>query len=495
MNKGYSIDQVLSLKQSTILAPQLQQGVHLLQLSSLELQTEIETALETNPFLEKLELGFDIGAENPAFSALEAGRAKTREQQSGSTTLIHGFSPASGMPAQTQTNSTAGQRSQTEGEGGNEMMLEVSDELSLQTYLLQQARSTPLAEQQHFILELLIDSVNDNGYLRASNEDIIQLAMPDYVVTSSQVSAMIQVLHDFEPVGVGARTASECLLLQLRDRPANTPGLDIARLIAKRHLLLLAQQKIQNIAVALGLAESELNTPIALIRQLNPFPGSVIASKVENFIAPDLVVKKVADQWVVRLNPNVAPAVCIHNESMALLELARGKKGYRKLKQEMQNAQSLLSNLEKRYRTLLQVARIIVERQNKYFDNGEVALTPLAQKDIAAALEVHVSTVSRAVNDKFLLAPGGVIELRYFFSSAILTIDGETISSKAIQAKIANMIGRETPRKPLSDQSITAILNEQGIRVARRTVSKYRERANIMASPKRRRAALLTNPV
>ncbi|MCK5919809.1 MAG: hypothetical protein KAG66_02640, partial [Methylococcales bacterium] len=206
--------------------------------------------------------------------------------------------------------------------------------------------------------------MNDNGYLRAKLSDIVELAMPDYVINRTDVQAMIGVLQDFEPVGVGARTASECLLIQLREKAIETPGLALARQISKHYLHLLASQKTEEIAAKLKLKGDELKTALALIRTLNPFPGSVIAREAPRLITPDLVVKKMGERWVVRLNPNVAPSINMHSESDGLLELARGKKGYENLKQEWQKAQTLLSNLEKRYRTLIHVATIIVDRQN-----------------------------------------------------------------------------------------------------------------------------------
>ncbi len=483
MSKGYSITQVLSLKQATILAPQLQQGLHLLQLSSLDLQREIENALQSNPFLEKTELEF-----LPAPESVKPEVTK-KDQQPGrpeSSTLIQGAAPS--VSPRLQPNSTAGQRSPNQGDVNADRALQLAPELTLNSYLHQQAQATPLSDKQHYILELLIDSVNEKGYLRANFTDIVELAMPDYVVTNDDVQQMLKVLQDFEPVGVGARTASECLLIQLRDKPDDTPGLELARQIVRQLLPLLAKQKIEQIAQALSLDSRALELPIALIRQLNPFPGTAIASQTQNHITPDLVVKKTQARWVVRLNPNVVPAISMHNESKDLLRLARGKKGYKQLRREWQKAQHLLSNLEKRYQTLLQVANYIVDRQSQYFEQGEAALEPLTQKDIAEELGVHVSTVSRAVNDKYMLTPAGVVELRYFFSTAIQRTGGTSISAKAIQARIVTMIKQESSQKPLSDAKIAQALNQRGILVARRTVTKYRELANIPASPKRRSA-------
>ena len=481
MSKGYSITQVLSLKQTTILAPQLQQGLHLLHLSSLDLQQEIENELQSNPFLEKTELDF---LPIPDSAKPEISTKDQQQGRPGSNTLIQGAAPS--LSPKLQANSTAGQRLSSQGDASTEREFQLTPELTLNAYLHQQARATPLSDKQHYILELLIDSVNEKGYLRANFTDIVELAMPDYVVTNDDVQQMLKVLQDFEPVGVGARTASECLLLQLRDKPADTPGLELARQIARQYLPLLAKQKIEQIAQALSLDSHALDLPIALIRQLNPFPGTAIASQTQSYITPDLLVKKIQARWVVRLNPNVVPAISMHNESKDLLRLARGKKGYKQLRQEWQKAQYLLSNLERRYQTLLQVADIIVDRQSQYFEQGEAALVPLAQKDIAEELGVHVSTISRAVNDKYMLTPAGVVELRYFFSTAIQRTGGASISAKAIQARIVAMIKQESPQKPLSDNKITQALNQRGIMVARRTVAKYRELANIPASSKRR---------
>ncbi|MCK5921998.1 MAG: hypothetical protein KAG66_13725, partial [Methylococcales bacterium] len=287
------MDQVLSLKQTTILAPQLQQGVHLLNLSSIDLQTEVDTALETNPFLEKLELDADFSADSlGADPRIPDTKKAPHPHQSAATSFIHGAAPAASQPTPGQVNSTAGRRSSSQGDSAMESAFQISTEMTLHTYLHQQAQSTPLSDKQHHILELLVDSVNDNGYLRARSTDIVELAMPEYVVKKAEVFEMIRVLQDFEPVGVGARSASECLLMQLREKADDIPGLSLARQIIKDYLPMLAKQKITDIAAALGLDESALATPIALIKTLNPFPGASIASRVETYVTPDLILKK-----------------------------------------------------------------------------------------------------------------------------------------------------------------------------------------------------------
>jgi RNA polymerase sigma-54 factor len=314
----------------------------------------------------------------------------------------------------------------------------------------------------------------------------MQLAMPDYVVSKVEVSKMIGVLQDFEPVGVGAQTSSECLVLQLREKPVNTPGLEPAKQIVKQYLLLLAKKNYRQIATELNISEAELNVSIGLIRQLNPFPGTLIASKHVEIIAPDLIVKKVRDSWVVRLNPNVTPAITVHHESADLLKLAKGQDGYDKLKQTLQDARLLLSNIEKRYQTILRVATLIIDRQLEFLEQGESALKPLTQKEIADRLEIHVSTVSRAVNDKYIMTPTGVVGLRSFFCSAINCSGGASISSKAIQVQIKTLIDEEAKGKPLSDNKISSILQQRGIHVARRTIMKYRGQLGIPSSAHRR---------
>jgi RNA polymerase sigma-54 factor len=486
MNQGHSINQVLSHKQATILAPQLQQGVRLLQLSAAELQKEIDLALESNPFLEKMD--FDSGIE----SLTNESFIQKQKNTEGQTEVLHNSQVIRGHLAnpvtlkQANSNPTLGGRPDAYSDSKFSAAMEASRELTLNDFLRQQASATPLSDKQHFILEMLVDSVNDRGYLRATIDDIVQLAMPDYVVSKVEVSKMIGVLQDFEPVGVGARTSSECLDIQLREKPTNTPGLELAKQIVKRYLLLLAKKNYRQIATELGLSEAELHVSIELIRQLNPFPGTLIASKHVEIIAPDLIVKKIRGSWVVRLNPNVTPAITVHHESADLLKLAKGQDGYEKLKQTLQDARLLLSNIEKRYQTILRVATLIIDRQLDFLEQGESALKPLTQKEIADRLEIHVSTVSRAVNDKFIMTPTGVVELSSFFCSAINCSGGASISSKAIQVQIKTLIDEEAKAKPLSDNKISNILQQRGIHVARRTIMKYRGQLGIPSSAHRR---------
>ena len=490
VSQGHSFNQVLSHKQTAILAPQLQQGVRVLQLSSVELQNEIDVALSDNPFLEKMEMdsGFELAEDSrPGKNEPAKSNQKPDAENSG---LIHGYAiKPSGMKefaSGITSGSTSVSRAESSGGTGSEFLLEMPGEPTLHAFLRQQANATPLNDKQHHILEVLIDSVNDKGYLRVTVDEAMQLAMPDYVVTRLEVIKVIGVLQDFEPVGVGARNSSECLLLQLAEKPENTRGLELARQIVSRYLLLMARKEIGQIAHELRCNEADVQCACALIRQLDPFPGMQHAPLREELIAPDLIVKKIRESWVVRLNPNLTPAISIHHESEDLLKLAKGHDGYQKLKQTLQDAKLLLSNIEKRYRTILRVAMLVIERQVDSLEQGEAKLKPLTQKEIAGLLEIHVSTVSRAVNGKYILTPAGVVELRSFFCNSISRSGGEDISSRAIQAQIKELIDQESTEKPLSDNKITQVLKRRGIHVARRTVMKYREQLGIPASPQRK---------
>lgn len=487
VRQSYSIDQVLSHKQTTILAPQLQQGVRVLQLSSAELQNEIDVALLNNPFLEKMEL--DEGFETRADSRPQENEsAKPRQKpESSSAGLIHGYAMNPSSIKQPVSGTTPGSRPENSPCSTSDYSLETPGKPTLHAILRQQAIATPMSDKEHHILEILIDSVNDKGYLRITVDEVMQLAMREYVVTRLEVTKAIGVLQDFEPVGVGARNSSECLLLQLQEMPESTRGLDLARTIVSRHLLLLAQKKFEQIAQELACSQADLQCAYTLIRQLDPFPGMQHAALREEYIAPDLMVKKIRGVWVVRLNPNLTPAISIHHESEDLLQLAQGHEGYQKLKQTLQDAKLLLSNIERRYQTILKVATLVINRQADSLEQGEAGLKPLTQKEIAGMLDIHVSTVSRAVNDKYILTPAGVVELRSFFCRSISSADGKGISSKAIQVQIRAMIEHEPREKPLSDNKITEALRQSGIHVARRTVMKYREQLGIPASPQRRK--------
>lgn len=485
MKQGHTLGQQLSHRQTATLAPQLQQGVRMLQLSSTELQAEIELALQKNPFLEKLEFDaeFELPVEGESRNGTTAtGRTKNRSD----SFFIHAHTSKPLNQAGYKSDSTAGIRPENSPSDAYGDVLEASAEQSLHDYLREQASATPLSDRQHYILELLIDSVNDRGYLRATLNDIVQLAMPDYVIRETDVARMISVLQDFEPVGVGARNTRECLLLQLDEIEADNHDLQLARLIVAHHLLPLARAEYGRIAEDLGQTQSSVVKAVKLIRQLNPFPGSSISKSTEQGAVPDLLVRKNGDSWSVRLNPNLMPAICIGQDSEDLIRLAAGQAGYDKLKQTLQDAKSLLSNIERRFYTLLRVATLIVERQVEYLDNGESALKPLTQKEIADSLEIHVSTVSRAVNEKQILTPAGVVELTSLFSRGLSRESGDPVSAKAIQLMIKNLVDAEPHGKPLSDNRITNLLNEKGIKIARRTVMKYREKLGIPASPKRR---------
>ena len=486
VSQGHSINQVLSHKQTAILAPQLQQGVRVLQLSSVELQNEIDVALSDNPFLEKMEMdsGFEL-AEDPRPRKNEPTKSN-QKPDSANIGLIHGYAIKPSGMNEFASGSTSGSSAESSGGTGSEFLLEMPGEPTLHAFLRQQANATPLNDKQHHILEILIDSVHDKGYLRVTVDEAMQLAMPDYVVTRLEVIKVIGVLQDFEPVGVGARNSSECLLLQLAEKPENTRGLELARQIVSRYLLLMARKEIGQIAHELRCKEADVQRACALIRQLDPFPGMQHAPLREELIAPDLIVKKIRESWVVRLNPNLTPAISIHHESEDLLKLAKGHDGYQKLKQTLQDAKLLLSNIEKRYRTILRVAMLVIERQADSLEQGEAKLKPLTQKEIAGLLEIHVSTVSRAVNGKYILTPSGVVELRSFFCNSISRSGGEDISSRAIQVQIKELIEQESTEKPLSDNKITQVLKQRGIHVARRTVMKYREQLGIPASPQRK---------
>ena len=485
-SQGHAIHQVLSHKQSAILAPQLQQGVRVLQLSSVELQNEIDAALLSNPFLEKMEL--DVGFESSIESGPGENEAPKPHPKSGPAGggIIHGLVAKPSTVNQPLSGITSGSRPEYSPASNSNYSLETPAAPTLHEFLRQQAMATPLSDKQHHILEILIDSVNDKGYLRIKVDEVMQLAMQEYVVTRLEVAKAISVLQDFEPVGVGARNSSECLILQLAEMPESVPDLDLARKIVSRHLLLLAQKKYEQIGKKLACTLSDVQSAYALIRQLDPFPGMQHASMSEALIAPDLVVRKIRGAWVVRLNPNLAPAISIHSESEDLLKLAQGHEGYSKLKQSLLDAKLLLSNIQRRYQTVLKVATQVIERQADSLEQGEVELKPLTQKEIASKLDIHVSTVSRAVNDKYILTPAGVVELRSFFCGSIDSADGKRISSKAIQAQIQRMIEQEAPEKPLSDNKITETLKQRGIHVARRTVMKYREQLGFSASPQRR---------
>lgn len=500
----------LKLGQQLTMTPQLQQAIRLLQLSTLELQTEIQEALETNPMLEATEEG-DAGATAERGEEADGGQANVadREQSRATDESISEDGPvdsadrevdkqAESIPNDLPTDSDwedtfeahtdtypAAIRS-SDAESSDYEQPDHSGE-NLQDHLLWQLNLSTCSETDQAIATAIIDAINDQGYLATPLDELHQsLAEDDPEIELDEVEAVLHRVQDFDPPGVGARDLRECMLIQLRYHDADTPWLDEARRLIKNHFETLAKRDYAAVMRRMKLSESNLQQVVQLIQSLNPRPGSQITARQPEYIIPDVFVKKVADQWRVELNPDTTPRIGINN-LYAKLTSGNNSKDAAFLKNSLQEARWFIKSLKSRNETLLKVTISIVERQRSFLEYGEEAMRPMVMHDIAEAVEMHESTISRVTTKKYMHTPRGIFELKYFFSSHVGTAAGGECSATAIRAILKKLIAAEKPNKPLSDSKLAALLTDQGINVARRTVAKYREAMSIAPSNERKR--------
>lgn len=480
------------------MTPQLQQAIRLLQLSALDLQAEIQEILETNPLLEMAEEHADGQDQDPANH--EEVQARLDERLSANSDRTNDAdvdqqlkqNMGEDLPVDTQwedvypTTSNVAAPSEDFDPFANR-----SEEESLIDHLLWQLNLTPMAASDRMIATALIDAVDPNGMLTVSTEEICESlqdhdAFAEDGLTHEEVLAILERVQQFDPIGVAARSLQECLLLQIDQLPAKTPWISEARMLITDHLDLLGSKDFNTLKRQTRMKEDELAAAMNVIRTLNPRPGTIIADTASDYIVPDVVVRKHEGRWLVELNSDVTPQIRINPlyESMAKGPASADDKTY--IRDNLQEARWFMKSLQTRHDTLLRVASRIVEIQRGFFEYGPEAMKPLILADVAEALELHESTISRVTNKKYMATPRGVFELKYFFSSHVGTATGGEVSSTAIRAVIQKLTQEEDPRKPLSDNKIAAILKEQNINVARRTVAKYRESLSIPPSNERK---------
>ncbi|MCL2308711.1 MAG: RNA polymerase factor sigma-54 [Proteobacteria bacterium] len=481
--------QTLNLKtsQQLTLSLQLQQAIRLLQLSTLELNEEIERALEDNPLLEKdadggrnaLETSLDVPdtSETPVdYSAEEAGSAEAYEPSD----ALDDFEVSKPLEQEDFV--------LTSDEGGlaamdEEYAFQYASGTSLREHLLSQLALTPADDDTRIVAEALIDEIDDNGYLTTTFEAFRECLSSPKKLTQKCFDDALHILQDFDPVGIGARTPGECLALQLRALP-DSPAQRTALVIVERHLPLLAAHDLAGLKKATRVREDLLRDACALIRHLNPKPGSAFDNNRTNTIIPDIIVRKQGHRWVARLNDDAVPKIHIN---AAYAEMLSAKNVASSMwSNRLQEARWLLRSIQQRFDTILRVSQAIVERQQRFFDHGAVAMRPMILKDISDLLGLHESTVSRVTTQKYMLTPQGAVELKYFFGSHLATSTGGAASSTAIRALIKKLIEAEPAAAPLSDQKITELLGKEGIMVARRTVAKYREALSIPPAHQRK---------
>ena len=468
----------LRLSQQLAMTPQLQQAIRLLQLSTLELQQELQQALESNPLLEQIDTHEEID---------------TRETQDSETLDTADALEQKEMPeelpldASWDTIYTAGTPSGTSGDYIDDELPVYQGETTqtLQDYLMWQVELTPFSDPDRAIATSIVDAVDDTGYLTVPLEDILE-SIGDEEIDIDEVEAVLKRIQRFDPVGVAAKDLRDCLLIQLSQFDKTTPWLEEARLIISDHLDLLANHDFRTLMRVTRLKEDVLKEAVNLIQSLDPRPGQSIQTGEPEYVIPDVLVRKHNGHWTVELNSDSIPRLQINQHYASMCNNARNDGDSQFIRSNLQDAKWLIKSLESRNDTLLRVSRCIVEQQQAFFEQGEEYMKPMVLADIAQAVEMHESTISRVTTQKYLHSPRGIFELKYFFSSHVNTEGGGEASSTAIRALVKKLIAAENPAKPLSDSKLTSLLSEQGIMVARRTVAKYRESLSIPPSNQRK---------
>ncbi|WP_097742778.1 RNA polymerase factor sigma-54 [Escherichia coli] len=468
----------LRLSQQLAMTPQLQQAIRLLQLSTLEIQQELQQALESNPLLEQIDTHEEID---------------TRETQDSETLDTADALEQKEMPeelpldASWDTIYTAGTPSGTSGDYIDDELPVYQGETTqtLQDYLMWQVELTPFSDTDRAIATSIVDAVDETGYLTVPLEDILE-SIGDEEIDIDEVEAVLKRIQRFDPVGVAAKDLRDCLLIQLSQFDKTTPWLEEARLIISDHLDLLANHDFRTLMRVTRLKEDVLKEAVNLIQSLDPRPGQSIQTGEPEYVIPDVLVRKHNGHWTVELNSDSIPRLQINQHYASMCNNARNDGDSQFIRSNLQDAKWLIKSLESRNDTLLRVSRCIVEQQQAFFEQGEEYMKPMVLADIAQAVEMHESTISRVTTQKYLHSPRGIFELKYFFSSHVNTEGGGEASSTAIRALVKKLIAAENPAKPLSDSKLTSLLSEQGIMVARRTVAKYRESLSIPPSNQRK---------
>jgi RNA polymerase sigma-54 factor len=507
----------LKLGQQLTMTPQLQQAIRLLQLSTLDLQAEIQEALESNPMLEVSEddgvtangedISLNTPAEQPEFTPAQSESDAQAESGISSSDDHSGVDRHSDdstegdwgdvipedLPVDTswddvyQSSASGTGLAAPEHDDSDFESRRAGDE-TLQQHLLWQLNLTPMSDRDEIIALTIIDAVEDSGMLSLRAEELYEgLAQELDELELDEVLAVLHRLQQFDPPGVASQDLSECLMIQLNQLPKTTPCREDAKLIVKDHLLLLGSRDYKQLMRKTKLKEAQLRDAIVLIQSLNPRPGDSISSGETEYVVPDVFVTRKDDRWTVNLNPDIAPKLRINDTYASMVKRADTSTDNSFLRDNLQEARWFLKSLQSRNETLLKVATCIVEKQRGFLDFGAEAMKPLVLHDVAEIVGMHESTISRVTTQKYMHTPQGIFELKYFFSSHVSTDSGGECSSTAIRAIIKKLVAAENPQKPLSDSKITALLADQGIQVARRTIAKYRESLGIPPSNERKR--------
>ncbi|TMG78425.1 MAG: RNA polymerase factor sigma-54 [Betaproteobacteria bacterium] len=466
----------LKLSQHLTLTPQLQQSIRLLQLSTLELNQELEKFLTENPLLEREETDTEV----PAAPMRMNGEPAAAVQEPAAESSAESSSPADTFSAEIDWVGDAG----PSAGGGrddadeNDFFQLPAESPNLREHLLRQLSLTQLEPRDRNLVAFLVEALDDDGYLTQPLEELGQLVPEELELEPEELHIALKHLQNFDPTGVGARNCGECLELQLLVLPESVPSRALAIAVARGHLELLAARDFARLKKALQCGDDELRAAQRLIQSLNPRPGAAFAPLETRYVVPDVIVKKIKNVWVASLNPDAVPKLRINRMYADILQNNRSHSGGQ-LSHQLQEARWLIKNVQQRFETILRVSQAIVDRQRHFFEHGEVAMRPLVLREIADTLGLHESTVSRVTTQKFMFTPRGIFELKYFFGSHVATETGGACSATAIRALIKQLVAAEDACKPLSDSKISEILSQQGIVVARRTIAKYRESLQI----------------
>ena len=488
----------LRTSQNLALTPQLQQSIRLLQLSTLELNQELEIILQENPLLELVEGDEDSEASYAESSNTETSNdeasdnnastkdAEVSEQESAAEAPIadDDFKQNDFDEDYEEYGSVSNwdegrkQNNNNDDDDDNFTRQETIVE-NLRDHLLDQIKLLSLSERDQRLMLLLIDSINENGYLESSLEDIMESLPEELEIEFVELETVLKHVQNLDPVGIGATNLQECILLQLNVLPDNIPDLVLAKTIVKEHLHVLANKDFNKLRKLTSCSEESLKSAQALIQLQNPRPGAGFAQFSPNhFIQHEVTVKKTKGIWVATLNDGVMPKLRINQMYADILKRNRENSGHY-LQSQMQEARWMIKNIQQRFSTILRVSQAIIDRQRNFFEHGEIAMLPLVLREIADELELHESTISRVTTHKYMLTPRGIFELKYFFGSHVATESGGECSATAIRALIKQLVAEENTKKPYSDNQISEILAKQGIVVARRTIAKYRESLHI----------------
>jgi len=476
----------LRLGQQLTMTPQLQQAIRLLQLPSLELQAHIRELLESNVMLEAEEdpegtATFEaLGAgpndrEQPVDGPEEAASIQREDSEPSVEIVEDSWAEPSAAAGESSWNNEDEDRQQEFQDGQGESLLE---------HLQWQLEMAALDARQRAIGRAIIDAINDDGYLTDDLATIAATLLPEISTSDEEIQSVLRIVQGFDPIGIGARDVGECVSLQLLALDPDTPGRATALALARGHLDQVANRELAQLRRELKASDQELEEALVLVRACHPRPGAQISSSAPQYVVPDVFVRRSSSGWTVEMNGATLPRVRINEGYASLIGRAAS---HATMRTQLQEARWLLKSLEIRHDTLLKVARSIVERQHEFLDQGEEYMRPMILRDIAEAIGMHESTISRVTSGKYMHTPRGVFELRYFFSSQVEGSDGSGTSSTAIRAKIRKLIREEPPDTPFSDSRIAEMLSKEGIPVARRTVAKYRESMGIAPSNERKR--------